>query len=286
MTIMVSGIQSFIGRTVLVCGAAVLFSAGALAAPINLSVDFTKSTQTGAGGTGSVALKGSSTPQTFSVSGLDFGVLDIEARWTPAHLASNADGVGGLPPEFAGQIDGFGIGDDEITGGSSNQSLTLNFSRAVWVDNIFALDVFKSPDGGNGERVTVELANSITGDSGFFNFGFNGSTLFGNFNGTVGGNALSIDFLNDSVAATGVNLLNQNRGLVELSTQPADHLFRIFQATSLTFTAQGSSANDYALAGLSLADVTAVPVPAALPLLGTALGLMGFLARRRKRLTA
>ncbi len=273
-------------------GAVALISAAALsvdarAAAIDLTIDFTRSTQLAAPeSTGTVALNGSNTPQRFGVSGLDFGPLGITASWTPANLSANADGVNGLPSEFAANIDGFGIGDDEITGGSSSQSLTLAFDRPVWIDSIFALDVFKAPDGGNGERVTVSLANSVTGDAGVFRFGYDGTAIFGNFDGTVDGNPLAIDFLGDSSAATAVTVLTENRGLLQLTTQPSDHLFRIFQATTLTFTAEGSSQNDYALAGLTVADVSAVPVPAALPLLAAALGAIGYASRRRKRLIA
>jgi|GEM_PF-2748632 len=279
-------------RSLFGCGAVALvsaaaLSAGAQAASIDLTIDFTRSTQQAAPeSSGTVALNGSSTPQRFGVNGLDLGPLGITASWTPSNLNANADGVSGLPSAFAGDIDGFGIGDDEITGGSSSQSLTLAFDRPVWIDSIFALDVFKSPDGGNGERVTVSLANSVTGDTGVFRFGFDGAAIFGNFDGTVDGNPLAVDFLGDSVAATGVAVLTENRGLLQLTTQPSDHLFRIFQATTLTFTAEGSSLNDYAVAGLTVADVSAVPVPAALPLLAAALGAIGYASRRRKRVSA
>ncbi len=261
-----------------------LLSGNASATSLNLTVDFTKQTQQAAPeSSGTVSLNGSNTPQRFGVSGLLLGDLGITASWTPSNLSSNSDGVSGLPGDFAGDIDGFGIGDDEVTGGNSSQSLTLAFDRPVWVDSIFALDVFDAPDGGNGESVTVSMANTVTGDSGTFRFGFDGTSLFGNFDGTVNGSALTVDFLNDSVAATNVSILKENRGLLQLSTQEENPLLKLFQATSLTFIAEGTSKNDYAVAGLSIDDPTVVPVPAALPLLAAALGVFGLASRRRNK---
>lgn len=148
--------------------------------------------------------------------------------------------------------DGIGIGDDEIgilTGDpGSREVLLLAFNQPVNVSRLMFLDLFdnSSVDGGSLERAYV---------------GTDGSTYPFTFDATEGPSPGPSGFLNADV--TGV------AGLQNI--------------TALYFTAflpnLDDNSNDYALAGV---NVSAVPLPASLPLFASGLGLLGY-ARWRKR---
>ena len=237
-------------------------------------IDFTKHLQFAPNSTSTVDLNGTTVqPVTFGIDGLDFdateGDLEVTATWTP--VGAQTLGSEGIPGDvtlfgLAGQTDGFGIKNDEITGGTS-QSLTLDFSRSVWIDDILLLDVFDAPDGnGLGERGRVQLFKDDASVADFV-FGFDGLTLFAELNGSA--------FDAGPTGGDGVQALQINGGLIALSTQAEDPLLRAFEADRLVFSAPGSTGNDFAVAGINVQDVTAVPVPAALPLMGAVLA--GFL---------
>ena len=153
--------------------------------------------------------------------------------------------------------DGLGISDDEVREiGMGGQSLTLEFSRqgnatAVWMDQIFFLDLFDKRQNGKGrEQAKVEI--------------FEASVLVNTFlfNATATGNGGYFE----QAFPTGTF-----RGDTFVFTAVSDALLR------------DDGTNDYSFAGLSVSDVSTVPVPASALLLMTGLLGLGFLSRRRQR---
>lgn len=216
--------------------------------------------------------KVSNSEYTGSISGFDLpdGVLDF--RLTSQSISNNKitfqtfDGNSAqcgstLACSTGGNDlkDGLGISDDEIREiGQGNQSLTLSFTRAgvatdVWLDTIFFLDLFDKRQNGKGReqaKVNVLQLSGLT------------QTLF--FDAT----------------ATGAG------GYFE-----QDLPFKSIQGHTFTFTADSDAflrddgTNDYSLAGLSVSDISTVPIPAPAVLLLT--GLLGLgVVSRRKRQTA
>lgn len=144
------------------------------------------------------------------------------------------------------QRDGTGIRNDEITGFASRpgQTLSLVFDTQVILSRFDFLDLYVNPDGQRGEQATVNIDGVMH--------------LVDAIESSGEGGYASLDFL-----AMGGPILG----------------------TSILFTANPSSAfwddsnNDYAFAGV---EVSAVPVPAAVWLFGSALvGLLGFKRRRK-----
>jgi len=154
------------------------------------------------------------------------------------------------------QKDGLGINNDELT--APHQTLTIDFSREVWIDELFFLDLFPHktnlrPDGSPArEQAVLTVVN----------------TADPSFNTT---------FIYDS------SVVREKGGPLQI-TNP----FRTVQATQLVFSAfdgidlRDDRSNDYAVAGLRVSDIGVVPVPAALPLLLTGLAALGLAARKRK----
>ncbi len=145
--------------------------------------------------------------------------------------------------------DGAGIGNDEITGLTpiSGQIMTLEFETAVYISSLDFLDLYLNADsrlGGEQAMVTID--------------GTTPSYLV-NATGTSGdGGYANLDLL-----ALGGPVLGQT---IEFTSFLGGQL-------------QDDRDNDYAFAGIS---VSAVPIPAAAWLFGTALiGLVGFSKRKK-----
>ena len=141
--------------------------------------------------------------------------------------------------------DGAGIGNDEITGLAigSGQTLSLVFETDVYISSLDFLDVYRNPDGKRGEQATISIEGSL--------FTANAIETSGQ------GGYVNLDLLSLGGPVLGNTIL---------------------------FTANPDSQfwddhnNDYAFAGM---QVSAVPVPAAMWLFGTALlGLAGFGRKR------
>lgn len=198
-----------------------------------------------------------------------FGTLGYTLTANPNNLTRSEGAVGNCGGILACNIDGYGISDDEVTGGS--QSLTLTFDRSVWINQIYFLDLFAkdqsaldasngstNPDGNHIETATIDLFNSS--------------------------DVLIASFLFDAVVTKQVN-----GGFAIFDLPGIDNAI---QAAKLVFTGRGKygddGSNDYALAGLSVndIDINQVPLPATLSLMLTVLAGFGVLARRRKVLTA
>ena len=157
---------------------------------------------------------------------------------------------------LACQKDGLGINNDELT--APHQTLTIDFDREVWIDELFFLDLFphrsnERPDGSPAREQAVLTVVNTTDPS------FNTTLIYDASTVRIHGGPLQV-------------------------TNP----FRTVQATQLIFSAvdgidfRDDRSNDYAVAGLRVSDIGVVPVPAALPLLITGLAALGLAARRRK----
>ena len=170
---------------------------------------------------------------------------------------SGYDGFSSSPCQLSGPLkcdqagnrgDGVGIDNDEISGLSdtSGQILTLEFGTAVSISSIDFLDLYLNTDDNSKKeqaRITID-----------------------------GGTPYTVDAIESSGVGgyARLDLLALGGPIIGKKLE-----FTAFQGTNL----QDDADNDYALAALT---VSAVPVPAAVWLFGTALaGLIGF-SRRRK----
>jgi len=177
---------------------------------------------------GQVAFAG--TTATISTTG---GAL----TWNPPQDGSTCDGTA-----LACELDGLGVRDDEISGGTQ-ESIRIDFGAAVTLDAIYFLDLFSQANGNGQEKALVSY------DGG------------------------SMEFFSDAN---------------ETPTGDSGYLFMALlpriTTTWLSFMApdynpgDGLGRNDY-----SVAAISAVPLPAALPLYGAGLAVMGLVGWRRKR---
>lgn len=144
------------------------------------------------------------------------------------------------------ESDGAGIGNDEVTGLtlSSGQILTLEFETDVYISSLDFLDLYLNPQKGREQaRVTIDGA--------------------------------ALPYLVDATGSSG----DGGYANLDLLALGGPVLGRKIELTAfLGLEIQDDSDNDYAFAGI---NVSAVPIPAAAWLFGTALiGLAGFSKRR------
>jgi len=156
--------------------------------------------------------------------------------------------------------DGFGIQGGENDEIDRKEFMTVDFNVAVMLEGVYLTDLFKPQDGGAaGEKAWVEL--------------WLGTNLLGTY-AFQSGNDLSINENNGGYyGAFGVD-------------QPGQHAVTldkvIFRSTGLsTYTN-----DEYSVAGFRGYPVTAIPLPAALPLYGTGLAVMGLIGWRKRRKAA
>lgn len=144
-----------------------------------------------------------------------------------------------------------------IVGGFSDTA--IDFQNAEFIDFSFsapAVNVSYSVSGA-GQDASSPLANGFVGERILEAFAVGGSSLGSVFQNSVG--LFDVSTLFGSVAIESFRL--------SADTNSAD----FFRVASLTF---------------DTAAVSAVPVPAALPLFGTGLAVMGFVGWRRKQKTS
>lgn len=185
-------------------------------------------------------------------SGVD---IWIESAGGSMNTGENGPNNCSVTPGLVCQSDGVGIGDDEITR-SRNESITMTFSQAIDLVEIYFLDLFKknaqSVADGDIETAVTELW-----------------TRDGN-----GGFTQQAILMTDAVTHNGIGFA-------------AETLANLTRVDRLVFRAGNGaddSSSDFALAGLQFvpsSDFNAVPVPGALPLFLA--GGMGFAALRRRR---
>jgi hypothetical protein len=175
-----------------------------------------------------------------------FAGTTYELSATGGDITFNGAPVGSTCSVLVCGGDGLGVGDDEVSGlgVESGETLTIEFGSELTIDTIYLLDLFTSVDGTENEQAVI----------------------------LYDGGSVVVDADPDE-------------------TPNGDSGFRIFTFDNpvktgyLTFTAYSGGdvndqlgVNDYAVAGIS-----AVPLPAALPLFLTMLAGMGFLKWRRGR---
>lgn len=151
--------------------------------------------------------------------------------------------IDGALIDLAGDGDGLGIDDDEVTNGGSGESILITFDKKVKVTALAFLDLFlRSAEDSNPEKAYVSVD---------------------------GGTPTA--FIGQSVVGTAPDY---GTGFAEYAT--------MFSGTSFLFTAgsgnDGYGKGDFALAAL---EVQAVPLPASVLLLAGAMGGLGAIRRRK-----
>lgn len=176
------------------------------------------------------------------------------ATGNPVAPNANETGPGAVAVIFstgsgflAGNNDGLGIGDDEITTANSTQYITITFDHSVKLLGAYFLDLFVAANGNSAERAIITLGATAPGTE-----------------------AAS---LTASVTANTGSGLGQLTGLALTGTT-----FTFY--SGVTNDALGNA--DFALAAI---EVTSVPIPAAGLLLLGALGGLRFAGRRRRKAT-
>jgi hypothetical protein len=176
---------------------------------------------------------------TGTIDGIGFTITGSSANLT-YNETSGPGAIGGL----AGDIDGIGLGNDEING---LEYITVTFDRAVQLTQVFLLDFFRA-NTGDAEQATV-------------------------YSGVppVAGNVLA------SFEATEI-FTRGGAGLGSFALGATGTVFTFDAGTGN----DGIGMGDFALAGLDLALQPApIPLPAGGLLIGTALAGFGVLRRRR-----
>jgi len=177
-----------------------------------------------------------------SIGGVGYTVTGVPAD--PSQAVDTDVSNCAICGPLAVENDGLGIGDDEVTTGNAGQEyITITFDEAVKLTGVYWLDLFRDPNSGDREVGNISRGSVPGAPS-------DHSTL-AVFNVTKG-----FGFREDlSVDLNG---------------------------TSFTFfvgsTNDAAGRADAALAGITIA---AVPLPAGLLLLGTALGGFGIMRRRK-----
>ena len=183
-----------------------------------------------------------------SIDGVAFTLTStdgVNLNSDPSYDGSSSIGCQPVGP-LACDWDGVGVENDEVTGAFENysgQTLVLEFATEVYISSFDFLDLYLNPNDRDAEQASVSIDGAAP-------------------------------IVGDAVGSSG------DGGYLNLLALGGPILGRVIEFTA----ASGSEFwddhnNDYALAGVA---VSAVPVPAAAWLFGSALiGLIGFSKRRK-----
>lgn len=219
-----------------VCGLAVTLMLGMPQRTQAATIDFTNAT----------AWAGLDGTSLYTSSTLYDGVTVTVTSQGTGSLSFNTSGglLCGTLTTLACQGDGIGIGDDQVTSGSSSfERLLVSFSSAVNISQIGFLDLF------GGKLLSLDLSPELAM--------WSVTTTSGTTNGSVAGT--------DILTTLGYKTVNVNY---------TDVTSIMFYATTPT----APSNTDFALASLNVSKATTVPEPTSLLLSG--IGLMGLLGVR------
>ncbi len=181
--------------------------------------------------TGEVAFAG--TTATISTTG---GSLS----WT------GQDGSTCASPPLACQLDGIGVRDDEISGGTQEE-IRISFGSSLTLNAIYFLDLFTATNGQSQEQADFSWGGGTSGAG--------SSSVFADINETPNGDSGYLMHLLPNLNVAWISFTSP-------AISPGDNL----------------GVNDFSVAAISV-----VPLPAALPLYGSALAILGFLGWRRKQ---
>lgn len=173
---------------------------------------------------------------------------------SPEDVNTNEGGPGAVllsgGATLAGDNDGFGIGDDEITStGDLVEFVTVDFGRSVRLTGAFFFDLFEAADADDPQeqaRITVGAA------PGAIDAFLDGTEKF-----APGGVGLG--------ELTGLNLVGQ--------------VFTFFVGDDNDEVGDA----DAALAALEFSELAPIPLPASILLLGAAVGGLGAMRRKSRR---
>ncbi|WP_169566713.1 hypothetical protein [Sneathiella limimaris] len=180
---------------------------------------------------------------------------EIDFFGTTATISSTAgaltwtaqDGGTCATPPLDCSLDGLGVVDDEVSPG--RQSITISFAKAISLDAIYFLDLFTSFGGQSKEQAEVSWGGGNSG-AGF-------ASYFAD---------------SDEIKPDG------DSGYLKVEFDGYKHV------SWLTFTALDiNPGDDLGVNDFSVAAISAVPLPAALPLYGAALAVLGLFGWNRKR---
>lgn len=225
--------------------------------------------------------------------GVDLGPVLMSLTGIPQDPDAQELYDGGAPAtlhnghELASELDGFGVGKDDEVGGSS-ESFSINFhneganpgdlgtSRNMWVSDIFLLDMFNEGVTGETANIAFKRDGADAGNLTVSKNGAGASVVTGSLFDTEG-----TEFFAGTANVGALLVEGGIGGFIHLSLSEIIGDFQ-FSFNELIFNAPDDGVSDFAVAGLRIADVNFVPVPAALPLALTGLAGLAFLGRRRK----
>jgi hypothetical protein len=180
-----------------------------------------------------------------TLSGTEAGGWSVTGNLTPNANFAGPGAIG--TPTLAGDNDGFGVRDDEIT--YPRQYVTVTFNKAVTLTGAYFLDLFIT----SSNTAIKEIANIARGTG-----------------------IAAAEAQLEATANTAVAGKENKFGYGSLTGMSLKGTTFSFFASS---TNDGQGQPDFALAGLTVAPI---PLPAGAILFGTALGGLGLMRRKRK----
>ena len=209
------------------------------------------------------------------LAALSFGVGALAMSLGSAHAGTFDDTMFGTFPNYGANTNGPALIVELFSDGSA--TIHTNPVNAQPYDSIE--DTYIGVYNNSGQTLnSFNISSSTYGDGGIFNFDFDGITTYGapgNASDRGGYGGPNIYFTNivmsgDCYSGVGCFQSGTVNFLTALVDQGTDYFSLEEPLDSASFTAQAP-------------ELAATPIPAALPLFASGLGVMGLVARRRKK---